>query len=68
MTDDDDLYKITQVIEVATKLKAEMKRMNAWKGTFPCPRCGGNIFATLNGKKQHIWMRCDGGCGMTLME
>ena len=55
-------------LETAQKLKAVMKRQNLRKAKAKCPRCEGYIWGTLNGKKDHLHMRCDGPCKMFLME
>lgn len=59
---------VRQVLETGLKLKKIMEKKGLKACRCECPRCGGMIGAALVGRKGHLHMRCDGGCGMQLME
>lgn len=49
------------------KHKAEMIKAGETRRTAECPRCQGDLHLSLQGRKSHLWMFCD-GCKTQMLE
>jgi hypothetical protein len=55
------------VLPFGMKLKANMLAKKIRFVRTKCPKCDGTVYATLNGKKNHIHLACD-KCSVQMME
>lgn len=58
----------SKILDKAMIMKKNMKAKKLTWAKAKCPFCEGHWFATLNGRKEHIHMRCDGTCGTMMIE
>lgn len=61
---------VNTVMDTAKRLKIVMgkKGLRAARCNCPVDGCGGVIHAALHGKKDHLHFKCDGTCGLMMME
>lgn len=62
------MNEFLKIFETADKLKKVMQKKNLRVAKCKCPHCeNGYIYGSLNGKKDHLYMKCD-SCTVALME
>lgn len=57
-----------QIIETASKFKKRMLDKKLKRARTTCPRCGGELYGSIAGSRNHFHMACKGACGMSMME
>lgn len=62
------MKQFEQIIETAEKFKKRMLDKKLKRAWTTCPRCGGELHASIAGSRNHFHMACKGGCGMSMME
>lgn len=50
------------------KMKRKMLSLNTRRASHPCDSCEGRWHAVISPRNNHIHIRCDGECGLILME
>ena len=65
---DDWSKRAAKILESGMKFKAALIKRGLTRGKAKCPFCeNGHWHGTLNGRKQHLHMACD-GCDVQMME
>jgi hypothetical protein len=68
MRDDATDREMMAFLVASLKLKARMLKRGQTKVDVKCAKCAGTLHASLNGRKNHIHIHCDGACKRNLVE
>ena len=66
--DETRMERLAEALFTALAQKALMIKAGETRRSIQCPRCGGALHLALVGRRSHLRMACEGGCGMELME
>ena len=67
-SNDDFMNDAVETIQTAAKFKKVMNKKKLLRAKTRCPRCGSWLHARIAPRNNHIHMRCEGKCGMSMME
>jgi tRNA(Ile2) C34 agmatinyltransferase TiaS len=62
------MVDVRSTLRDAMKMKKQMLKRHLRVAKSLCPECGGTLFATINGPRNHIHFKCQGTCGRSMME
>jgi len=68
MADADPMASIRSTMRDAGKLKQQMLKRGLKEAKSLCPECGGTLWGSIAGPRNHIWFKCDGPCKRSMME
>lgn len=69
ITEKEDFWKnALSLMDDGLKMKKIMLSKGLRQAKAKCPKCEGYLYATLNGSKNHVHIKCTGSCKRSMME